>query len=76
MPADDRLPSPIAMSRLNNQPTVAIAEALSKLIWADARQLTSLGVVAISVHPIPERRRVEIGTLISILPLQLRAATY
>jgi hypothetical protein len=64
------------MSRLNNQPTGAIAEALSKLIWADACLLHSLGVVAISVHPVPERRRVAIGTLISIPPLQLPAATY
>jgi hypothetical protein len=64
------------MSRLNNQPTGAIAEALSKLIWADARMLPSLGVVAISVRPVPERRRAAIGTSISIPPLQLRAATY
>jgi hypothetical protein len=49
VPADDRLPSPITMSRLNNQPTGAIAEVLSKLIWADARLLPSLGVVAIPV---------------------------
>jgi hypothetical protein len=62
--------------RLNNQPTGAIAEALSKLIWADARLLPSLDVVAISVHPVSERRRVAIGTLISIPPLQLHAATY
>ncbi len=39
--AGDCLPSPIAMSRLNNQPTGTIAEALSKLIWADARLLPS-----------------------------------
>jgi hypothetical protein len=64
------------MLRLNNQPTGTIAEALSKLIWADALLLPSLGVVAISVRPVPERRRAAIGTLISILPLQLHAATY
>jgi hypothetical protein len=76
VPADDCLLSPIAMLRLNNQPTGAIKEALSKLIWADARLLPSLGVVAISVRPIPERRRAAIRMLISIPPLQLRAATY
>jgi hypothetical protein len=64
------------MSRLNNQPTGAIVEALSKLIWAYACLLSSLGVVAISVRPIPEKRRAAIGTLISIPPLQLRVATY
>jgi hypothetical protein len=64
------------MSRLNNQPTGAIAEALLKLIWADAHLLPSLGVVAISVRPVPERRRAAIGTSISMPPLQLRAATY
>jgi hypothetical protein len=64
------------MLRLNNQPTGAIAEALSKLILADARLLPSLGVVAISVHPVPERRRAAVGTLISIPLLQLCAAMY
>jgi hypothetical protein len=64
------------MSRLKNQPTGAIAEALSKLIWANARLLPSLGVVAINVRPVPERRRVATGTSISIPPLQLHAATY
>jgi hypothetical protein len=64
------------MSRLNNQPTGAIAEALLKLIWADARLLPSLGVVTISVRPVPERKRAAIGVSISILPLQLCAAMY
>jgi hypothetical protein len=42
---DNHLSSPIPMSPLNNQLTGAVAEALSKLIWADARLLLpSFGV--------------------------------